>query len=130
MAQTPREKELQEKLEPAIRTFVQSVDKLGLQTSALIFDPEGDFLIRCGNAPHQGRELVRLHYFLSLVCANLEEAGYYDRSELSDEGPSPSAPDPQEKADRLVLALLQVPSEMLPDRILELAREYAESRRP
>lgn len=130
MAQTPREKELQEKLEPAIRAFVQNVDKLGLQTSALIFDPDGDFLIRCGNAPHTGRDLVRLHYFLSIVCASLEESGHYDRSELSDEGPSPSTPDPQEKADRLVLALLQVPPELIPDRVLDLAREYAEARKP
>jgi hypothetical protein len=127
MPQTPHEKELQKKLEPHIRKFVQEVDKLGLQTSALIFDPTGDFLNRCGNAPHEGKDLVRLHYFLSLVCVNLELLGHYEQSK-SEDGPKPS--NPEEIADKLVLSLLQAPSDLIPDRVLELATEYAEARRP
>jgi len=124
---TPDEKELHEKLDPAIREFVKKVDSLGLQTSALVFSPDGDFLVRCGNAPHQGRDLVKLHYCLSLICAQLEAQGYYARPEPVSEG---SGPIPEEIADRLVLALLAMPSEMIPDRVLDLALEYAGSRRP
>ena len=88
MAQTPKERELSKKLEPAIKAFVQKVDALGLQTSALIFDPEGDFLIRCGNAPHQGRDLVRLHMYLALIVAHLEAAGHFESTEI-ESGPQP-----------------------------------------
>lgn len=130
MAQTPEEKEIHKKIEPAIRDFVQKIDRAGLQMSALIFDPQGDFLIRCGNAPHQGRELVRLHYMLSLVCAQLEAEGHYDQYDLSEKGGSQYTSNPEEAADRLALALLQVPPSMIPDRILDIAREYAEARRP
>lgn len=127
MAETPREREIRAKLAPAIQKFVQVLDKMGLQVSALVFDPEGDFLMRCGNAPAEGRELVRLHYWLSLICASLEAAGYYERTE-GVSGPQP--PDPQESADMLVLALLQMPPDLLPDRVLDLLQQYAESRKP
>jgi hypothetical protein len=125
MAETPREREIRAKLEPAIQKFVQVLDKMGLQVSALVFDPEGDFLMRCGNAPAEGRELVRLHYWLSLICASLEAAGYFQRLD-GESGPQP--PDPQESADRLVLALLQMPKEMVPERVLQLVDAYVNSR--
>ncbi len=127
MAQTPREQEIHAKLAPAIKAFVQKVDKLGLQVSALVFDPEGDFLMRCGNAPAEGPDLVKLHYYLSLICACLEASGHYKRSGI-ESGPQPS--DPEIAADRLALTLLQMPSEDLPARVQDLLQEYMEARKP
>jgi hypothetical protein len=124
---TPEQIELQRKLEPAIKRFVLEVDKLGLQTSALIFSPDGDFLMRCGNAPHEGRDLVRLHYFLSIVCARLEASGHYERTK---DFSGPQAPDSQEIADQLALILMQMPKDLIPVRVCDILDDYVSSRRP
>ena len=124
---TPEEKDKQAKITPAIRDFVSAIEKAGLVTSALIFDPEGDFLIKCGNAPQEGKEFVRLHYFLSLVVAQLDASGHFSRTEV--DLPSDTSENAQNVADRLVMALLSMPAEMLPDRIVTLAQEYADTRK-
>jgi hypothetical protein len=127
MMQSPDEKELRDRLEPEIHKFVQKVEKEGLQVSALIFDPQGGFLMRCGNAPQEGDELVRLHYFLSLICTRLEAQGQYERFTPA---ASYSGPSSEEIADSLAVALLAMPSELIPSQLQELAQQYAASRRP
>jgi hypothetical protein len=124
---TPEEKDKQAKLSPAIRDFVAAVERAGLVTSALIFDPEGDFLIKCGNATQEGKEFVRLHYFLSLVVAQLDASGHYTKDTVELGGYS--SENAQNVADRLAVALLSMPAEMLPDRIVALAQEYADTRK-
>ena len=119
--------ELRVKLEPIMNDFVRKVQNLGLTTSALIFDAETGFLVRCGNAPAEGRELVRLHYFLSYVAASLEQQGLSERFKLADKGLGPSS---DELADTLALTLLQTPSDMIPQPVLDSLMEYVNSRRP
>lgn len=119
------DKELQKKIDPIILDFVRKLDNLGLQTSAFIFTPKGDFVVRCGNAPHEGRDLVRLHYFLSMATQILEAEGQYERrTDFS--GPTPQTP--LESADKLALSVLCCPT--IPEQVYELAKKYADERIP
>jgi len=126
---SPDETTRQNKINPAIAKFVDAMTKEGLQVSALIFDPEGDFLIRAGNVKQQGEAFVKLHYMLSLVTAHLDAQGYYEHTEPSSPSQASLPRDTQEIADRLAMAVLQVPAELLPDRIVDLAQEYADARK-
>jgi hypothetical protein len=126
---TPEEKDKQAKITPAIRDFVSAIEKAGLVTSALIFDPEGDFLIKCGNAAQEGKEFVRLHYFLSLVVAQLDASGHYTKDDVDLPADIDTSENSRNVADRLVMALLSMPAEMLPERIVTLAQEYADARK-
>ena len=123
---SPDEKERQTKISPAIHRFVGEMEKAGLQVTALIFDPKGDFLIRAGNVPQQGREFVRLHYLLSLVVANLDAAGHYEKTDVVSGDISQDA---EQIADRLAVLLLSMPESLLPERIREMAQQYADVRR-
>lgn len=126
---SPDEKERQTKINPAIHRFVGEMEKAGLQVTALIFDPEGDFLIRAGNVPHQGKEFVRLHYLLSLVVANLDAAGYYEVSEAPAPNLASLGQGAEMIADRLAVLLLSMPESLLPERIREMAQQYADVRK-
>ena len=123
---SPEETTRQNKINPAIQRFVASMDKEGLKCSALIFDPDGGFLIKAGNVEHQGEAFVRLHYLLALVVARLDAAGQYKKTSFS---PAAKTQDTQEIADSLAMLLLAMPSEMLPDRVLDLVNEYADARK-
>ena len=122
---SPEETTRQNKINPAIQRFVASMDKEGLKCSALIFDPDGGFLIKAGNVEHQGEAFVRLHYLLALVVARLDAAGQYEKTSFS----PAKTQDTQEIADSLAMLLLAMPSEMLPDRVLDLVNEYADARK-
>ncbi len=126
---SPDETARQNKINPAIHKFVDAMDKEGLQVSALIFDPEGDFLIRAGNVEHQGEAFVKLHYMLSLVAAHLDAAGYYKHVEPSSPQQASLPRDTQAIADRLAVLLMSMPPTLLPDRVLDLVNEYAEARK-
>jgi len=126
---SPDEKTRQTKINPAIAKFVDAMGKEGLQCSALIFDPEGGFLIKAGNVQHQGEAFVKLHYMLSLVVARLDASGHYERSEPSSSQAASSTHDPQEIADSLAVMLLSMPPDLLPDRVLDLVNEYADARK-
>ena len=119
--------DIHKRLDPIMDDFVQKADKLGLTVSALIFNGETGLLTRCGNAPAEGIELVRTHYLLSLIAASLEQRGLFKRTSGSGKSLGPTS---EELADKLVLACLQVPSTLLPERVLDLAQEYAQSMRP
>ena len=119
--QTPDEKKLAAKIAPAIHAFTQAIADAGLVTSALIFSPEGEFLMRAGNSPHTGGEFVRLHYYLALVIAQLEASGHFSDTSITD---APRTIDPADVALRLATACIQCPSEMVPSRIRELADAY------
>lgn len=126
---SPEETTRQNKINPAIQRFVASMDKEGLKCSALIFDPDGGFLIKAGNVEHQGEAFVRLHYLLALVVARLDAAGHCSVSEQSTPNQASLSRSPEEIADRLTVSLLSMPTELLPDRIVDLAQEYADARK-
>lgn len=127
MPQDPKDVETAKKIAPACKAFTEAITAAGLEVSALVWDKEGDFLIKVANVERTGSELVRLHYFLSLVIANLDAMG--ERRDMSDftDTSAVAGQVPTEIAHRLALAAITVPSEMIPDRVRALAEEYLKS---
>lgn len=127
MPQDPKDVETARKIAPACHAFTQAMADAGLVTSALIFDEDGSFLIRAGNAPQQGAEFVRLHYYLALVIASLDRMG--ERRDLSVVAgePATNTQEPTEIALRMAQACLMVPVELIPDRIRTMATEYLDA---
>lgn len=124
MPQDPKDVEIARKIAPACHAFTQAMADAGLVTSALIFDEDGTFLIRAGNAPQQRGEFVRLHYYLALVIAQLDMMG--ERRDLSVVAgePATNTQDAGEIAAKLALAVITVPSDMMPSRVVDLAHQY------
>jgi hypothetical protein len=127
MPQDPKDVETAKKIAPAVHAFTQAMADAGLVTSALIFDEEGSFLIRAGNAEHRGAEFVRLHYYLSLVIAQLEAMGEGRDMSVVEPASGGTSQDSGEIALRMATACIQVPPELIPDRIRMLAEEYLTS---
>jgi hypothetical protein len=122
--QDPKDVEKARKIAPAVAELTAKLEAEGLQYSALIFDSEGSFLIRAGNSEHKGSDFVRLHYFLAMVIAQLDEMG--EARDLSVFTPSAGSQSqgPEEIALRLAQMVLTVPVELVPERIRTAAAEY------
>ena len=84
-------------------------------------------LMTVGNLADSPEDTIRVHWILSHMAANMHAAGAYTDV---DETTAPTGPDSLAVADRLVLSLLAVPVEAIPDHIQELVQKYADSRRP
>lgn len=127
MPQDPKDVEIAKKIAPACHAFTQAMADAGLVTSALIFDNDGTFLIRAGNSDAKGSDFVRLHYYLSLVIAQLDQMG--ERRDLSVVAgePATNTQEPTEIALRMAQACLMVPTELIPDRIRTMATEYLDA---
>jgi hypothetical protein len=125
--QNPNDTEKAKRLAPALAELTRKLEAEGLEYSALIFSPEGEFLIRAGNTKHEGMDFVRLHYYLSLVIANLDAMGL--ETDLSDvaESAAGNTQDAGEIAAKLALACITVPTDMIPSRVVDLARQYLEA---
>ena len=117
-------KDIAARIQPALHAFTQAMSDAGLTASALIFDPEGAFLIRAGNCDREGADFVRLHFYLALVIAQLHATGQYSDFSVTD---APTGETPASIAAALALACITVPSDMLPDRIRTLAQDYLSS---
>ena len=129
-------------LRPHWESLVRAVHEKGLYITGFIYgdaeptDPAGPFLLRFGNVwAESPGEMFSIHYQLALMAAQLEHQGKMDREithmEGGDESSVPSGPKTPtslERADKLALALLAVPSDALPDHIQALLNDYAESR--
>jgi hypothetical protein len=124
MTQTPDERKLAAKIAPAIHEFTNKIADAGLVVSALIFDPSGEFLIKAGNCQHRGVQFIRLHTYLSMVVAQLDAAGHYNNESITD---APRTVDPDEIAMKLATACIQVPEDLVPSRIRELAIEFLDA---
>lgn len=123
----PKDEEIARKIAPAVEAFTQTMDDNGLMVSSLIFDENGTFLVRAGNAPHQGEAFVRLHYYLSLAISQLDLMGQRtDMSGFAAEAGTQSRVG-REIALHLAQSCLMVPPELVPDRIRTLAAEYLDT---
>jgi hypothetical protein len=133
---------LKSELRPFYETLIREVHKRGLFITGFIYgdaDPNKDpMLLRFGNIwAHTPAEMFMIHWQLAQMAAQMETSGQIER-EITSLEPSetlslPAGPKGQtseEIADRLVLALLATPLEMIPDQVSELVQQYAESRRP
>lgn len=127
MPQDPKDVETAKKIAPAVHAFTQAMVDAGLTTSALIFDEDGSFLIRAGNTDAQGADFVRMHYYLALVIAQLDQMGLQSDLSVVEQMASPSGKDPAEIALRMAQCVLMVPTELVPDRIRTLATEYLDA---
>lgn len=131
-------------LRPYWEALVRAVYERGLFVTGFVYgdtdpaEPTGPLLVRFGNMWSESpEEMFYTHYQLALMAARLESMGGMTREIINAKpsdgsegisGPKPQTP--QEIADRLVLALLAVPTDALPDHIQEFLNQYAESRRP
>ena len=70
---------------------------------------------------------MRMHYYLSLVIAQLEAMGEGCDLSVVERMASPSGQDPAEIALRMAQCVLMVPTELVPDRIRTLATEYLDA---
>ena len=127
MPQDPKDVEIAKKIAPAVHTFTQAMADAGLTTSALIFDENSNFLIRAGNTDAKGADFVRMHYYLSLVIAQLDATGVGCDLSVVEQMASPSGKDPAEIALRMAQCVLMEPTELVPDRIRTLATEYLDA---
>jgi hypothetical protein len=123
----PKDVEIGKKIAPALVAFTNAMADAGLMASALIFDESGEFLVRAGNAPHRGVAFVKLHTYLSLVITQLEQMGVQtDLSVVEAEG-APNSQPPAEIALKLALACITCPSDLIPSRVSDLARQYLDA---
>lgn len=119
--------EIAKKIAPAVHAFTQAMADAGLITSALIFNEEGDFLIRAGNAEHRGQAFINLHAYLALTIAHLDRMGATTDLSVHEPAAGGNSQDPAAIALALATACIQVPSELIPNRIRELAERYLDS---
>lgn len=126
MPLTDEQKRVQEKVLPILAEFSRKIREAGVQATALIFDPETDFVMRGGTVPHRGMELVRLHQYLTMACAILERQGDFEQTSVDS---APQVSNADEIADKLALSILAIPTDMVPTPILEMAQEYARARK-
>ena len=127
MINKPEDVEKAKRISPALRELTRKLEAEGLQYSALIFNPDGEFLIRAGNSEHRGADFVRMHYYLALVIAQLDQMGLQSDLSVVEQMASPSGKDPAEIALRMAQCVLMVPTELVPDRIRTLATEYLDA---
>lgn len=134
---------LKNELRPHWEALVRAAHERGLFVTGFVYcdrDPnmEGPLLIRFGNVWGESpAEMFMIHWQLAQMAATAEQAGIMNREitplDPSDELARPSglkAPTPLEIADSLVLSLLAVPVEMMPDNVNEILKAYTESRKP
>jgi hypothetical protein len=122
-------------LDPLITALTKKVNEFPeMCFTGFIYKPsDPPMLLQVGNISDQGENLVKVHWILANMAARLHQTGQFapaDEYRQSYEKSGPSTPDPLEVADRMALALLATPLEMLPSHVSELLEEYAKSRRP
>ena len=131
-------------LRPFWESLVRAVHERGMYITGFVYgeveppDPAGPMLLRFGNVwAESPAEMFMIHWQLAQMAAQMESEGNMTREvmhmEPSDGFSGPSGlktPNSLEIADMLVLSLLAVPVEAIPDHIQELVQKYADSRRP
>jgi hypothetical protein len=133
---------IKKELRPYYEKLIREVHKRGLYITGFIYGDmdmnTAPMLIRFGNiyAPTP-EDMFSIHRALAVMAAQMEITGQMEREitsmEPSDESTGNSGPKPQsseEIADRIVLALLSAPVDLLPGNIDELLKQYADSRKP
>lgn len=115
---------------PHIEAAVKKVRDVpgGYLISGFIFrdDVENPVLIRFGNAPVEGEDLIKLHSLLSYTAAVLEDKGLLERADFP---AAPTGPTSEEIADKLAVMLLERPPQDDSDEVIDLVTRYIQSRK-
>ena len=123
----PDQNEIAKKLVPAIGALAKACEDAGLSLTGFVADFEEDILIRFGSIPHvRGMDFIRLNASLAYLTVLADAQGA--STSVFEQPLAPTGQDPLEIADRLAMAAIITPSSEVPDRILDLAREYADAR--
>ena len=131
-------------LRPFWESLVRAVHERGLYITGFVYgeveppDPAGPMLLRFGNIwAETPAEMFLIHWQLAQMAAQMESEGNMTREvmhmEPSDGFSGPSGlktPNSLEIADRLVISLMAVPFGDLPDHVIGLLDQYADSRKP
>lgn len=130
--ETPLDKQRREKIPAITKQFFQSLRALDLEALILIFNPDDGFLGRAESFPIEGSELVKMHQFLSILAMQMQGMENYQQTRFEDTDSAADSSDEQSKqkaADTLALSVLQVPEDMIPDRVRDMALKYMDARK-